>query len=56
MVMTIKKGTERDQIKTMLEKLRKQRLIRKSDLSKYCGVLDLKEDPLELQKRWRDEW
>lgn len=56
MVMTIKRGTEREQIKAVLEKLRKQRLIRKLELSKYCGVLSLKEDPLELQKRWRDEW
>lgn len=54
--MTIKKGTERDQVKAIFEKLRKERLSRKSDLSKYCGVLALKEDPLELQKRWRDEW
>lgn len=23
---------------------------------KYVGVLNLKEDPLEIQKRMRDEW
>jgi hypothetical protein len=23
---------------------------------KYCGVLKLKEDPLVIQKRLRDEW
>ncbi|MDD2286848.1 MAG: hypothetical protein PHQ11_15785 [Paludibacter sp.] len=54
--MTIKKGTERDQIKAILEKLRMQRSIRKRDLSKYCGVLSLKQDPMELQNKWRDEW
>ena len=56
MVTTIKKGTERDQIKAILEKLKKKRLLSKRDLSKYCGVLSLNEDPLELQKKWRDEW
>jgi hypothetical protein len=56
MVTTIKKGTEREQIKAILQKLQKQRIIRNRELSKYCGVLSLKEDPLELQKRWRDEW
>ena len=56
MVMTIKKGTGKDQIKAMLDKLRGKRLSIKSDISKYCGVLSLNEDPLELQKKWRDEW
>lgn len=56
MVMTIKKGTEKDQIKAILEKIRRKRVRRKTDLSKYCGVLSLNEDPLELQKKWRDEW
>lgn len=56
MVTTIRKGTERDQIKAILEKLRKKRLLSNRDLSKYCGVLSLNEDPLELQKKWRDEW
>jgi hypothetical protein len=23
---------------------------------KYCGILNLKEDPLAVQKRLRDEW
>ena len=26
------------------------------DLKKYCGVIKLTEDPLEFQKRIRDEW
>jgi len=56
MVMTINKGTEKDQLNAMLEKFRKKRLSMKSDISKYCGVLSLSEDPLELQKKWRDEW
>jgi len=56
MVMTIKKGSEKDQIRELLEKLRKKRNARKKGIAKYCGVLSLKEDPLSLQKKWRDEW
>lgn len=26
------------------------------DTKKYCGVLKLKEDPMVIQKRLRDEW
>lgn len=26
------------------------------DTLKYCGVLKLKEDPLVIQKKLRDEW
>ena len=25
------------------------------DAHKYCGIITLKEDPLTLQKRWRNE-
>jgi hypothetical protein len=27
-----------------------------ADWSKYLGIIKLKEDPLVLQKRWRNEW
>lgn len=26
------------------------------DTKKYCGVIKLKEDPLTIQKKLRDEW
>lgn len=29
---------------------------RGGDTKNFCGVLKLKEDPLALQKRLRDEW
>jgi hypothetical protein len=29
---------------------------KKLDAKKYCGVIKLKEDPLVIQKRLRDEW
>ncbi len=56
MVVTIKKGTDKNQIRIIFDKLRKQRSVRKNDLSKYCGVLSSKQDPLALQNKWRDEW
>lgn len=56
MIVTIKRGTAKDQMKAVLDKLRKKRPRIKSDIGKYCGVLSLNEDPLKLQKKWRDEW
>jgi hypothetical protein len=56
MIMTITKGSEEEQIKKVLEKLKKKRNTRKKGIAKYCGILSLKEDPLTLQKQWRDEW
>jgi len=29
---------------------------KKKRLSKFFGVLKLQEDPVTLQRRWRDEW
>jgi hypothetical protein len=54
MVTIIKKGTSREKIRLALKK----RLVKTKgpDLKKYCGSITLTEDPLELQKSWRDEW
>lgn len=30
--------------------------VKRLNAKKYVGVLKLKEDPLEIQKRMRDEW
>ncbi|MCX6250469.1 MAG: hypothetical protein NTX61_06935 [Bacteroidetes bacterium] len=54
MVTTIKKGTSREKILIAL-KLRHGK-IKSRDLKKYCGSISLLEDPMELQKKWRDEW
>jgi hypothetical protein len=54
MVTTIKKGTSREKI---LKALKHRKVKTKSpDLKKYCGSISLPEDPMELQKKWRDEW
>ena len=39
-----------------LEKILELRSFKKGDLSKFSGVISLKEDPLEFQKKMRDEW
>ena len=54
MVTIIKKGTSREKIKIALKK--RSIKIKGPDLLKYCGSISLKEDPLEMQKKWRDEW
>ena len=58
MVTRIKKGASREEIKSLLKKFqaRKKQRQKSMDLKKYCGMLKLKQDPLEMQKSWRDEW
>ncbi len=34
----------------------KSDLVKGVNTMKYCGVIKLKEDPLAIQKRLRDEW
>jgi hypothetical protein len=53
MVTTIKKGTTREKIMDVLRKRKSK--TNGIDLKKYCGSISLKEDPLEMQKKWRDE-
>ncbi len=54
MLTIIKKGTSREKIRLALKKRLVK--IKGPDLKKYCGLLSLQEDPLEMQKKWRNEW
>jgi len=54
MITVIKKGASAKAVKQKLEKHTKA--AKKDDLRKYCGVISLKKDPVELQKEWRNEW
>ncbi len=54
MVTIIKKGTSREKIRQALKKRTVK--IKSPDLLKYCGSISLPEDPLLLQKKWRNEW
>jgi hypothetical protein len=53
MVTIIKKGSD---IKAIRKALSKHKPRKGVDASKYCGVIKLKEDPLAIQKKMRDEW
>lgn len=53
MVTIIKKGTDKKEIEKVLSKLISTK---KFDAYKHCGTLKLKEEPLELQQKMRDEW
>lgn len=41
-----------------IKRIRRQKInVEKGvDTLKYCGILKLKEDPLAIQKKLRDEW
>ncbi len=58
MVVVIKRGMSRQRIKALLDKLHasKPKKRKEVDVYKYVGVLKVEEDPVELQRKWRDEW
>ncbi len=53
MVTVIKQGSSKASIKQLIEKLQSNKGI---DAKKFCGVIKLKEHPLIIQKKLRDEW
>jgi len=53
MVVVIKEGASEKEISEQLKNLKNRKSI---DLSKYAGKIKLKEDPLAIQKKMRDEW
>ncbi len=52
MTIILKKGQHLEEILPQNPSKGSKRL----NAKKYVGVLKLKEDPLEIQKRMRDEW
>ncbi|MCL6102370.1 MAG: hypothetical protein M1292_07755 [Bacteroidetes bacterium] len=54
MITIIEKGASSEKIRLALKK--RPVKIKSPDLKKYCGSISLKEDPLKMQKKWRDEW
>lgn len=54
MTIILKRGTLREEIDAQIKAAQSVRP--KHNFKKYVGVLKLKEDPLEIQKRMRDEW
>ena len=55
MVTVIKKGMRKKEINSLLEH-HKNSSKKRINLEKYCGVIELKEDPVITQKKLRDEW
>ena len=56
MVLILNKGASKKDIDLINEKLSQLSTRKKLDAKKYCGVIKLKEDPLVIQKKLRDEW
>ena len=54
MTIILKKGTSREEIDAQVKAAQSTKP--KHDFKKYVGALKLKEDPLKIQKRMRDEW
>ena len=56
MVTVLKYGSKKETIKRLLDRLNQQVDDKGIDAYKYCGVLDIVEDPLDIQSNLRDEW
>jgi hypothetical protein len=58
MAITIKEGMSKRQIAAALKKLKNERKRKRAlpDIRKFAGTITLKEDPLVIQRRMRDEW
>ncbi len=53
MTVVIKRNTDKASMRKLLETLTKEC---RFDAQKFCGTLNLKRPPLEIQKKMRDEW
>ncbi|MEM8900842.1 MAG: hypothetical protein AAGC85_22200 [Bacteroidota bacterium] len=53
MTIVIKKGSSPKEISEKLKKIPNRRVF---DAKKYCGVVNLKSDPLAFQKEIRNDW
>ncbi len=56
MVLVLNKGASKKDMALINKKLGQLSARKKLDAKKYCGVIKLKEDPLVIQKKLRDEW
>ena len=56
MVLILKEGADKKEIEAIEKKLYKEREVTGFNAKKYNGILKLKEDPLAIQKKIRNEW
>jgi hypothetical protein len=54
MVTVINRNSSLKQISEMIQKMLESR--KEHDAYKFCGVIKLKEKPLSIQKKLRNEW
>ena len=55
MVLTINKNSSLREVEKLLARLLNRRK-KGMNAKKYCGILHLKKDPLQIQKELRNEW
>ena len=53
MILVLKKGASKREIRKLGKRLVARRRV---DITKYCGKITLKEDPLQIQQLIRNEW
>jgi len=53
MVTIIKKGMDKKEIEKLFSSFDGNK---KFDAYKFCGIIQLKDDPMDIQKSMRDEW
>jgi hypothetical protein len=56
MVATLKQGASKEYIAKLLKRISTEILRKGVDTSKFCGKLSLKENPVIVQRKLRDEW
>lgn len=56
MVQVLKSGASKKDIEKINRKLRRMTSAKKLDAKKYCGVIKLKEDPVDIQMKLRNEF
>ena len=56
MVFLLKTGATKDDIAELEKRLYRDKSSAGFDAKKYNGVLKIPEDPMMIQKQWRDEW
>lgn len=54
MVLVIKKGSKSRTINLTLNKIKSPS--KEFNAQKYCGILKIHKDPMEIQSQMRDEW
>ncbi len=56
MVLILKKGSSEEEMQSIKKKLQKKSRKAGINVKKYSGTIKLKDDPLKIQKKLRDEW